>query len=364
MSLLDTYEGWLIGEEIEKSSRTRYLYIARRVIEHMFGTQPSLSAEEMKDVIASQAKEQLNVIKEKVCWTRLDGKRAKQNSAASSCACLNSFLEFAGNNNEVKVPGLVRVERIPLSPEESKAMFEAAGHYRDPVLAARNQAIMALLLEGAIRRGKFNPLREDLVLDEGYYIIRDTKNGNDVKIPLPDYAIDAVRAYLHVRLPSKDAEDNKRLFISGWGNALCDESVYKMVKECATWAGIKKNVFPHLCRHTKATDLIAKGVNPWWVKDFMGQKNIASLGPYIHSADQQKQRGAIAALPLVRSADDGDEAPAGSGPTVRIDDAPGAGAASGSDAVVKLTLLLADGRIDAGTYSKALDALTQSEAAR
>jgi len=360
MSLLNKYEEWLIGENIERSSRDQYLYIARCVVEHMFSAQPSLSVVEMKDVLAHLSKEQLNVLKEKICWTRADGGRVKQNTAGTKSTCLNSFMVFVGNPNRVKIPKKVRVERIPLSRDERERLLAAAGHYRDPILAVRNQAIVALLLEGGIRRGTFNPLRSDLLLEEGYFIIRDTKNGNDVNIPLADTAIEAVNAYLRVRPLGNDSEADARLFISRKGTALNEGVVYDIVRECGVRAGIKRNVFPHLFRHTKLSDLIEQDVNPWWVMEFAGQKHIQSLEPYIHSGNQKKQREKIRYVPLLRPRQDGtgDNDNNDEEPTVRIDNttAPSAGGM-----VDRLLQALIDGKICEATYNRTLDAMARSE---
>lgn len=360
MSLLDKYEGWLIGENIERSSRKQYLYIAERVVEHMFGAGSSLSVDEMKGVLAHLPKEELNVLKEKICWTSTRVERVKQNTAGTKTTLLNSFMEFTGNPNRVKIPKKVRVERIPLTPEESERLFAAAGHYRDRVTGVRNQAIVALLLEGAIRKGTFNPLLSDVMLDEGFFIVRDSKNGDDVNVALADAAIEAIRAYLAVRRPGKDAESDRYLFISRLGKPLGEAMVYDIVRECGVRAGIQRNVFPHLCRHTKLSALIEQDVNPWWVKDFAGQKHIQSLAPYIHSGNQKRQREKIRSAPLLPSHHDEPRSSANAEPTVRIDDGPAAGSGGTVD---RLLQALIDGKISEATYNRTLDAMARSETA-
>lgn len=124
--------------------------------------------------------------------------------------------------------------------------------------------------------------------------------------------------------------------------------------------GIKRNVFPHLCRHTKLTNLIEQDVNPWWVKDFAGQKHIQSLEPYIHSGKQKKQREKIRSVPLLHPHQD---EPRGSGdgddePTVRIDYGP-AGEKGGM--LERLLQALMEGKISEETYNRTLDTMIRSE---
>ena len=158
---------------------------------------------------------------------------------------------------------------------------------------------------------------------------------------------------------------DRRLFISRRGTTLSEGMVYGIVRECGVRAGIKRNVFPHLCRHTKLTNLIEQDVNAWWVKDFAGQKHIQSLAPYIHSGKQKKQREKIRSAPLLHPQEDEPRGGSGNGggePTVRIDYGPGAGAGIGSGGTMdRLLQALLDGKISEATYNRSLDTMIRSE---
>lgn len=349
VSLLVKYDEWLIGEDVKPSSRNVYLKIARKVVDRL--SVPGQTVDDLKARVASLTKDELLVIKEKVCWTSKDGKRRlKQNSASTNCTSLNSFLRFAGCSNRVKVPPRRNTVKIPLSIQESEALLRAAGQYTHPQMAARNKAIVCLLQEGALRRGSFNVLLEDLRLDEGYAVIRDTKNGDDLKVPLAWTAVEAIQEYLLVRPRGKNAEADRYTFISQRGTALGNDRVYHVIKECAAKAGIARNIWPHLLRHTKLTDLNRRHVSAFDIKDFAGHKSIKSTEPYIHTDDQEHHATIVSASLF---------SPRESGPTVRIDDGRG-----GSDPLVLLTIQLAEGKIDAETYNKAIANLAGTVMAR
>jgi len=350
MSRLPKYEAWLIGEEVQKSSRGAYLRVAGRMIDNLSGPEPQ-TEDEIKARIAALTKEDLLLIKENVGWTCEDGRRRKQNSAATACTEMNSFLIYAGCPHRVKVPRRVRVVRIPLNIDESMRLLQAAGENRIRELAVRNRAIVALFQEGAVRRGSFNILLEDLVLDEGYVVIRDTKNGDDIRIDLAEVAVEAIRDYLRIRPSGKNAQEDRWTFISMQGNRLCDNVAYVVIKEAAAKAGISRNVFPHLLRHTKLTDLANKDVNAFKIQKFAGHKVITSTEPYIHAGGMQQHADIVAAalLPSARIA----------GPNVRIE-----GGHDNDTVVASLTMLLASGKIDEATFAKALDVIADKVVAR
>lgn len=351
MTLLGAYEKWLIGNEVQESSRDEYLRNARRVIDVLPGGVPG-SEEELKTRVAALTEEDLYEIKELVGWTAMDGTRKKQNTASTTCNMINQLLKWAKCPHRIRVPRKVKVIRIPLSQDESERLLRAASEHRNPVFAARNRAIVVMFQEGAIRRGSFNVLMEDLRLDEGYFIIRDTKNQDDWKIDVPKIVVEAIMDYLRVRPKGKNAQEDSWLFISTHGTALCDQMAYKVVKQAAARAGLERNIWPHLLRTTKLTSLVRKGVSIYDVKDVACHRNIQSLEPYICMGDEDQHDRIVSASMFQHGQD--------RRPTVRIEDA-GAGI---EDLTVRLTEQLVDGRISEATYNRALAAISQTEVVR
>ena len=65
--------------------------------------------------------------------------------------------------------------------------------------------------------------------------------------------------------------------------------VYAIVKQYGHLAGIKKNVTPHVLRHTLATNMIAHGASIIEVKEQLGHRCLQSTLQYIHlQIDQRK----------------------------------------------------------------------------
>ncbi len=350
MKPLVAYERWLIGNEVQLGSRKQYMRVAAKVASLLPGPAPE-TGEDLRARVAALTEDQLLDIKQAVGWTTEDGDRRSTNGAATACTEINIFLKWGKCPHRVKVPRKVQVVRVPLSHDESERLLCAAGDHCDPEFAARNRAIVALLLEGALRRGRFNPLLEDLQLDEGYVVIRDTKSGDDWKVNLAPVAVEALRDYLRVRPKGKNAAADRWTFISQTGSGLRSSMAYDVVKKAAARAGIDRNVWPHLLRTTKLTDLAKQKVNPWDIKDHACHRNIQSLQPYMRMGDTDQHDRIVSApllrhehlddVPMVRIVDDGDH-----------------------DFARLLAVKLALGEISEEAYQRALDAIEGRAVAR
>ncbi len=61
--------------------------------------------------------------------------------------------------------------------------------------------------------------------------------------------------------------------------------VWAMVTRLASKAGIERNVYPHLLRHTFATGLLRSCQNLETVRKVLGQSLVSTTGIYTHLVD-------------------------------------------------------------------------------
>ncbi len=97
---------------------------------------------------------------------------------------------------------------------------------------------------------------------------------------------DHLAAWLKVHPRRKDPD--APLFISvRSGGPLHRDAALKILKRSAKRAGIQKNVYSHLFRHSRATELLRRGMTEAQVKKLLGWKpNSAMLSRYSHLADK------------------------------------------------------------------------------
>jgi site-specific recombinase XerD len=56
----------------------------------------------------------------------------------------------------------------------------------------------------------------------------------------------------------------------------------KTIKRCAVYAGLNVRIYPHLFRHTWATDKLRKGMDIRYVQEGLGHDDIRSTQIYTH----------------------------------------------------------------------------------
>lgn len=175
--------------------------------------------------------------------------------------------------------------KIPevLSFEEVQQILEAVDLSHPQ--GTRNRAILEVLYACGLRVSELCDLRlSNYFPDVGF--IRVIGKGNKERIiPIGEEAVKHIGLYLEsIRRPmrniNKDAVDI--LFLNRRGKKLSRVMVFLVVKEMAERASIKKNVSPHIFRHSFATHLIEGGADLKAVQDMLGHESIITTEIYTH----------------------------------------------------------------------------------
>jgi len=152
-----------------------------------------------------------------------------------------------------------------LTQEEIKKMLEAADH-------PRTLALIHVLAESGARVGEIANLRiKDAVFDEYGAIIHVNGKTGERPVRLID-CVPSLREWIN-KHPEKDNPEAP-LFINlgnnQYGGGLSEIGIQMIVKLLAKRAGIKKNVYPHLFRHTSATKFSKEGYNEIFMRKRFG----------------------------------------------------------------------------------------------
>lgn len=155
----------------------------------------------------------------------------------------------------------------------------------DSLLSLRDRAMLELLFSTGLRVSELCSLNADIDLSRDSFSIRG--KGDKVRVVfLSPSARKAVTEYLKHR-----GDMGEALFVS-YGRAgkasdrLTPRSIERIIKRCASSAGITSNVTPHTLRHSFATDLLENGADLRSVQALLGHANIATTQVYTHVTDK------------------------------------------------------------------------------
>jgi len=155
----------------------------------------------------------------------------------------------------------------------------------------RNKAMVELLYASGMRASELLNLDvADLYLDMGF--VRCTGKGSKERIvPIGEVATEAIKAYLGgARQGLLKEERTEALFLNRLGKRMSRQGFWKILKEQARIAGIKKEISPHKLRHSFATHLIENGADLRIVQELLGHADISTTQIYTHLSKTHLQK--------------------------------------------------------------------------
>lgn len=182
----------------------------------------------------------------------------------------------------LEMPRLPRKLPEVLSAEEIENMIGMIDMSRP--FAHRDKAILETLFSCGLRVSELTGLLISAIsFDEEF--VRVTGKGNRERlVPVSETALKYIRIYLNevrVHQPCQPAYTDT-VFLNNTGTALSRVSVFKLVKELAARAGIRKTISPHTFRHSFATCLVEGGADLRAVQQMLGHQSITTTEIYTH----------------------------------------------------------------------------------
>jgi len=152
----------------------------------------------------------------------------------------------------------------------------------------RDRAMIELLYASGLRISELaNARLEDFNFEQR--IVRATGKGNKTRlVPVGRKACEALAAYLSTERPKLvKSRTGSEVFLSERGTKLTTARIWQIVKKHAQRAGLEKNVYPHLLRHSFATHLLSNGADLRIIQEMLGHADISTTQVYTH-VDQQR----------------------------------------------------------------------------
>ena len=149
-------------------------------------------------------------------------------------------------------------------------------------------AILELAYACGLRLAELRTLRlEQLHLKDGFITVIGKGNKERV-VPVGRKAIDALTAYLESGRPALvKPRTPAAVFLNQRGTAFAQTTLWSRIKSRAAAVGIKRNLTPHMLRHSFATHLLENGADLRVIQELLGHASISTTEIYTHVAGKR-----------------------------------------------------------------------------
>lgn len=218
----------------------------------------------------------------------LDGAISKR-SAARNLSALRQFFRFLVSMGKIKVnPGkLLSTPKIPLrlpgvlSPSEVELLLAQP----DPTtrLGIRDKAMLELLYATGLRVSELVSLKVQNVNLEAGHVRTLGKGSKERMVPMGTKAVESLRKYLEeVRATLLKRRISPFVFLSLRAKPMTRQGFWKLIRQYGRRAGIRKEITPHLLRHSFASHLLEYGADLRSVQVMLGHADISTTQIYTH----------------------------------------------------------------------------------
>lgn len=147
----------------------------------------------------------------------------------------------------------------------------------------RDRALLELLYASGLRASEVSGLTLDRI-DLGAGSLRVVGKGSKERfVPVGRSARVRLDKYLTEVRPQWAASTSERaVFLTPRGKAMGRVAVWSVLRKAARKAGLAKNVYPHLLRHSFATHLLENGADLRVVQELLGHSDISTTQIYTH----------------------------------------------------------------------------------
>ncbi len=176
-----------------------------------------------------------------------------------------------------------------LTQEEIKQLFKATNSSNSQErIRKRDKVILVLLYSCGLRRNEAINLEiKDILFDKELLFVKKGKNYKQRYVPINQYNLKIIEEYIYDYRPSfYNYKQTENLLINYRGKPLQGQSLCNRLKivaeETQNKTLIKKQITPHILRHSIATHLLEKGANIETISQFLGHSSLESTQIYTH----------------------------------------------------------------------------------
>ena len=267
--------------ELGLSSNTKLAY--KRDIEHFqIKTQKHMRQVKREDIITYMQ--------------FLKNSRYAATSIARKLAALKAFYRFMTAEGYVAVDPAEIIEagtrgtKLPrvLNLNEVEKLLEAPDLNSSE--GYRDRAMLEMLYATGMRVSELVNLTVANVNLNMKYVIAFGKGSKERIIPLGQIALKFVETYLNVVRPKLLHSNNKsdqHLFLTVYGKGMTRQRFWQIIKDYGHQAELRKELSPHILRHSFATHLLDNGADLRSVQELLGHSDISTTQIYTHLTNKR-----------------------------------------------------------------------------
>lgn len=203
-------------------------------------------------------------------------------------ASLRSYFNFLLQDGVISkdptkdVKGPKTTRKIPDVLDSKEIMLLLSQPDGNDYKSIRDKAMLEVLYATGIKVSELIDLNvSDLNLQIGIIHMHNSKH--ERIIPLYPAANKHLAEYCAIARPALiQNSDEERLFTNMNGQPMSRQGFWKIIKQYADKANIKKDITPHTLRHSFAAHLLENGAQLKDIKDMLGHSDISSTQIYAH----------------------------------------------------------------------------------
>jgi len=150
----------------------------------------------------------------------------------------------------------------------------------------RDAAMLYLLYATGLRVSELVSLRLQDIHWEAEALRTIGKGDKERVVPVAKAALDLVQRYvMDIRPRYAVRADDDSVFLNHRGRRLSRVGFWKIIKQHALEADIRRDVSPHVLRHSFATHLLEGGADLRAIQEMLGHADLSTTEVYTHTSD-------------------------------------------------------------------------------